>query len=74
MRALALENAASVAFLWFVLFEGKDGRQTEVMIQFSARQRPAKSHRREHVTIKKKKRYSEYFDFKSKCRKKNGGG
>lgn len=54
MRALALENAASVDFLWFVLFEGKDGRQTEVMIQFSARQRPAKSHRREHITVKKK--------------------
>lgn len=36
MRALALENAASVVFLWVVLSEWKDGRQKEVMIQFSA--------------------------------------
>lgn len=43
MRAFALENAASVAFLWFVLSDGKDGRQTEVMIQFSARQRATES-------------------------------
>lgn len=50
MRAFALENAASVAFLWFVLSEGKDGRQTEVMVQFSARQRQ-QSQRRAHTTV-----------------------
>lgn len=56
MRAFALENAASVAFLWLVLSEGKDGRQTEVMIQFSARQRAAESEKSAHNSLKKKKK------------------
>lgn len=53
MRAFALDNAASVAFLWLVLSEGKDGRQTEVMVQFSARQRATESEKRAHNSLKK---------------------